>query len=257
MQRRSFLELGMSGLLVPRLLPTPTRRSAPSAFPRQDEVLVREMVTVSHGNVARVKELLAAKPALAKAAIDWGYGDWESAIDAASHVGNRAIAELLLAHGARPTLFSAAMLGQLAVVKAAIEATPGVQRTLGPHSISLLRHAQAGGEAAQAVRAYLEQLGDADPPLPNVALDAAGRARYEGRYRFGPGEDEQLVVTTRGESLFIARVGQPNRGLRHLGSGAFAPAGAEAVRIQFRAEGDSIVAVAVFDPDLVVEATRL
>ena len=32
------------------------------------------------------------------------------------------------------------MLGQLDVVKAAIAASPGVQRVKGPHSITLLRH---------------------------------------------------------------------------------------------------------------------
>ena len=57
--------------------------------------------------------------------------------------GNRPIAELLLENGAEPTLFSAAMLGQLDVVKAMIAAQPGVQRTRGPHSISLLAHARA------------------------------------------------------------------------------------------------------------------
>ncbi len=102
------------------------------------------MVAVSHGNVARVKELLAASPALAKAAWDWGYGDWESALGAASHVGNREIAALLLTNGAHPTIFSAAMLGQLDVVKAFIAASPGVQKTYGPHGISLLAHAKNG-----------------------------------------------------------------------------------------------------------------
>ena len=76
------------------------------------------MVGVSHGNVARVKELVGRQPALAKVSFDWGFGDWESCIDAASHVGNRDIAEFLIANGARPTIFTAAMLGQLDVVKA-------------------------------------------------------------------------------------------------------------------------------------------
>ena len=55
--------------------------------------------------------------------------------------GRREIAEFLLAHGARPTVFSAAMLGQLDVVKAFVSASPGVQRTLGPHGITLMAHA--------------------------------------------------------------------------------------------------------------------
>ena len=106
------------------------------------------MVGVSHGNVARVRELLTGRPALANASWDWGYGDWESALGAASHVGNQEIAKLLLAAGARPSIFSAAMLGQLDTVKAFILASPGVQKTRGPHGLTLLSHARAGGPAA-------------------------------------------------------------------------------------------------------------
>src|SRR5262245_6396028 len=90
----------------------------PESFPTHAPDLVREIVSVSHGNVKRVKELVEARPSLAKAAIDWGYGDWETALGAASHVGNREIAEFLISNGAPPTLFSATMLGQLDVVKA-------------------------------------------------------------------------------------------------------------------------------------------
>ena len=88
------------------------------SFPTQPADLVKETVTVAHGNVKRLRELVDAHPSLAKAAIDWGFGDWEDALGAASHVGNREIAEYLIAKGARPTLYSATMLGQLDVVKA-------------------------------------------------------------------------------------------------------------------------------------------
>src|SRR4029453_16914807 len=112
--------------------PAPVPAAAPvSSFPQQESDLVREIVTVAHGNLARVKELVTARPALARAQWDGGYGDWESPIDAASHVGNRPIAELLIATGARPTVFTAVMMGQLAVVKGFVEAAPGIQRTRG------------------------------------------------------------------------------------------------------------------------------
>jgi hypothetical protein len=42
----------------------------------------------------------------------------------------------------RSILFSAAMLGQLEVVKAFVAAQPGAQHIRGPHSISLLAHAR-------------------------------------------------------------------------------------------------------------------
>ena len=66
---------------------------------------------------------------MARASIDWGFGDWETCLDAAAHVGNKPIADFLLAHGARPTIFSAAMMGQLDAVKAFIAARPGIQKT--------------------------------------------------------------------------------------------------------------------------------
>src|SRR6185436_8348768 len=133
----------------------PAPPPVPEEFPTQPPALAREMVGVSHGNLARVTELLALHPTLANAAWDWGFGDWETALGAASHMGNVAIATALLGKGARPTIFSAAMLGQLAVVQAFIAATPGIQGTPGPHGITLLAHAKAGGDAAKAVVAYL------------------------------------------------------------------------------------------------------
>lgn len=95
-----------------------------ASWPTQPPELALEMVGASHGNIARVEELLAQHSTLANAAWDWGFGDWETALGAASHVGNREIALLLLSHGARPNLFSAAMLGQLGVVKAFVQASP-------------------------------------------------------------------------------------------------------------------------------------
>ncbi len=124
----------------------------PDSWPTQPPDLAREMVGASHGRVERVRELLAVHSSLARAAWDWGFGDWETALGAASHVGNREIAELLLAHGAQPTIFSAAMLGQVATVRAFIEAAPGIQKTAGPHGLTLLHHARAGGGGRQTGR---------------------------------------------------------------------------------------------------------
>lgn len=120
-------------------------------FPTQEAALAQEMVGVCHGRIERVRELLALRPTLARATWDWGFGDWETALGAASHVGHREIAELLLAHGARPDIFAAAMLGHLETVQAFVAAQPGCQRIPGPHGIPLLSHAKAGGERAAAV----------------------------------------------------------------------------------------------------------
>src|SRR5215471_1136479 len=211
----------------------PTSSAVGDAFPSQDPELVKEMVTVAHGNVARVKELVGRQQTLAKANYDWGFGDWESAIDAASHVGNREIAEFLLANGARPTMFSAAMLGQLEVVKALVAVKPGIQSIKGPHTITLLRHAMAGGNQARPVVDYLTALGGADDRLPTKPITSEENARLAGIYAFGSSATDRLEITVAREALQIGRPGHVARGLAHLGAFEFYLAGAENVRIRF------------------------
>jgi hypothetical protein len=124
--------------------------------------LVGEFVAKAHGNLARVQELLAQEPALVNAAWDWGGGDWETALGAASHMGHQGIAHLLLEHGARLDLFAATMLGRLEIVQAALTAYPEALDIPGPHGIPLIEHARAGGEAAKSVLEFLEALEDAE-----------------------------------------------------------------------------------------------
>jgi hypothetical protein len=123
-----------------------------------DPALVREMVANAHGNLDRVRELVAEQPKLVNCCWDWGGGDWETPLGAAAHTGQRAIAEFLLGHGARIDLFAAAMLGKLAVVQAIVAAFPGAHLVPGPHGIPLIRHAEVGGEAAESVLAFLHTL---------------------------------------------------------------------------------------------------
>lgn len=255
--RRTFLSLSsvLPFASAPFVQPAAAAAVLPG-FPSHGPELAREMVAVSHGNVARVRELLANRPALANASWDWGYGDWESALGAASHVGNQEIAKLLLAAGARPSIFSAAMLGQLDTVKAFIAAAPGVQRTRGPHGISLLSHARAGGPAAEAALKYLETLGDADPKYVNEPLAEVDRSAIIGTYAFGAGATERLTVTVGDRGPSVQREGATARNLFHLGGRVFHPVGAEAVRIKFAA-GERSASVTVEDGPLVVTATRV
>lgn len=236
--------------------PAPAAAGAPP-WPTQPPELAREMVGVSHGDAARVRELLERHPTLANAAWDWGFGDWETALGAASHVGHREIAELLLAHGARPTLFSAAMLGQLEAVRAMVATSPGVQRTRGPHGLTLLHHARSGGERAAAVASYLESLGDADPRLETVPLEPADEAAILGSYRFGPGENERIEIARGKLGLSFQRTGAAARPLHHRGELAFSPAGAERVRIRFALEAGRATSLRVEDPGVVLRADRV
>jgi len=117
--------------------------------------LVQEFVGKSHGDLERVKELLAQEPGLINASWDWGGGDWETGLGAAAHMGRVDIANYLLEHGARLDLFAAAMLGKLEIVRATLDAYPEAINLSGPHGIPLIAHAQAGGNNAIPVYEYL------------------------------------------------------------------------------------------------------
>ena len=121
LDRRDFLTTGVGATMVAGLLSSlespahaqvgaidAERTSVPGldAFPRQSPKLVQETVGASHARLERVRELVTAYPELAKSSWDWGFGDWEAPIDAASHTGQREIALFLMEHGARPTVFT-------------------------------------------------------------------------------------------------------------------------------------------------------
>ncbi len=124
--------------------------------PALEATLVHQFVSVAHSNLEKVMELLECEPALINAAWDWGGGDWETGLGAASHMGRKDIANFLLERGARLDLFAAAMLGKLDVVKITIQSFSDALHVDGPHGIPLLAHAQAGDEEASAVFEYLK-----------------------------------------------------------------------------------------------------
>jgi hypothetical protein len=267
--RRKFFVAAAGLCSVPALLALPSFAAAPATeaappaispgFPMQDAELVHEMVGVSHGNVARVRELLAVSPALAGAAWDWGFGDWETALGAASHMGQREIADLLMENGARPDLFTFAMLGQLDVVKAYVAARPGIQKTRGPHGLTLLHHARKGGDASAAVVAYLESLGDADAGYTNAPLTDAEKTACLGDYAFGPAPTDRLTVSqAKDGSLAIKRTPDgANRGLFHLGQLVFHPPGNTSALITFKLAGERVTGLTVTEGGRVIAASRV
>lgn len=128
--------------------------------------LVNEFVAKAHGDLPRVQALLSQEPMLINAAWDWGGGDWETSLGAASHMGRRDIALYLLEQGARMDIFAAAMLGHLEIVRPILTAFPQMLHQPGPHGISLLVHAQKGGQEAEAVVTFLQALATAPIPFP-------------------------------------------------------------------------------------------
>ena len=130
----------------------------PEHHPQFDRARVKRFVIAGHANLPAVKAMLAEEPNLINGAIDWGNGDFETALGGASHMGRRDIAEYLLEHNARMDIFAATMLGQIDIVKAAVIAFPNIVNVPGPHGIPLIVHAEKGGAAAQAVLEFLQPL---------------------------------------------------------------------------------------------------
>ena len=130
----------------------------PEHDPQIDRARVKKFVIAGHFNLAAVKKMLGDDPTLINGAIDWGNGDFETALGGASHMGRRDIAEFLLEHNARMDIFAATMLGKIDVVKAAVAAYPNIVHVPGPHKIPLLAHAEKGGPEAVAVLEFLRPL---------------------------------------------------------------------------------------------------
>ncbi len=123
-----------------------------------DQELVRAYVMAAHKDFEEVKALVNLEPGLVNAVMNWGGDDWESGLGAAAHTGNRDIAEWLLERGARMDIYTAAMLGELEVVKSILAVQPNAINAPGPHGIPLIHHARMGKEQAKDVYDYLQSI---------------------------------------------------------------------------------------------------
>jgi len=141
--RRAFLG-GVATVGAGLLLPQPLRSQSPDKPPRLDLDQVQNIVGVSHSDLDAVTELVEFEPRLVNACHDWGGGDFETALGAASHMGRQDIARYLLDHGARINIFCATMLGELEIVRAFLTFDSGLVEVKGPHGLSLMHHARKG-----------------------------------------------------------------------------------------------------------------
>lgn len=121
-------------------------------------LMLQDFVIFAHSELDMTKKLLEREPGLLNGAVDWGAGDFETALGGASHMGRRDIVTFLLERGARIDIFSAAMLGQLEAVKAFLTLQPALIDAKGPHGFSLHFHAQVGGDDAKPVLDYLQSV---------------------------------------------------------------------------------------------------
>jgi ankyrin repeat protein len=120
---------------------------------------VKEFVAAGHNNLDKVKTLLLEFPTLLYATWDLGGGDFETALEGAGHVGNKDIANHLIKLGARTNMFVLTMLGKTQIVKPYLEAFPEYLSARGPHGLTLLHHAQRGGDDAKELLEYLQSKG--------------------------------------------------------------------------------------------------
>ena len=160
MNRRYFiatatLGLPLFGATVLRGQDTP-KPAKPSKLP--DE-LVKAFVSAGHNNLPEVQRMLKEQPGLLYASWDLGGGDFETALEGAGHVGDREIAEYLIGQGARANIFVLTMLGHTMMVKTLLTAYPNLLRSKGPHGLTLLHHAQRGGEPAAELLEHITKLG--------------------------------------------------------------------------------------------------
>lgn len=237
-------------------------------YPSMNDNMVSSIVGASHRDLAKVKELVNSRPELAGASWDWGFGDWETALGAASHVGRRDIAEFLISHGARPDIFTFTMMGMLKSVQEIIETVPGIQTHRGPHGITLLQHAKnrladkdiSATDAANVnkVISYLESLGNADIKQKSLEVTEEEKKKYTGEYRFGNGDGEIFVVDLNQRGfLKVGRKGSFGNILNKVDDNTFSPSGAPSVKVVFKITDDKAVSLSVHEPEPLVTAVRI
>ena len=158
--RADFIQKSLAGTVGLILPSSPMGMSPQQEKPAPIKLeIVKEYVGVAHSKFPRLKEMLENDNQLLHVSYDWGGGDYESAIEAAGHMGNKEIASYLLGKGARYNIYLACMLGHADIVKQVLTTSPQLLNSKGPHGFTMLHHAQKGGEESKGVVEYLVSLG--------------------------------------------------------------------------------------------------
>ncbi len=164
MNRRDLIKNTAASLALAGVVPTFSfARSFQEPAPF-DVKLVKDFVVAGHKNLQLVKEMLEEHPNLVYSRYDWGNGDFEEAIEGAGHLGNRDIANHLIAAGARVNLFVLTMLGKTSLVRPTLETYPELVFAKGAHGFTLLHHAKIG--EAHDLYDYLVEKGLKETHVP-------------------------------------------------------------------------------------------
>ena len=276
--RRNFIGLSSIGLIG--IIPSEKKRIFSIGKQENEESIIHPkypstlsddisaVVGASHANFEKVREIVDARPELSKATWDWGFGDVESALGAASHMGRKDIAEYLMGHGARANIFTLAMLGKVDAVKSIIDAMLGIASNLGPHGFTLMHHAKirlrrknvegTEKDTQEALVEYLEEIEGANTGAQSIEVTEAEKEIYLGKYTFGSGEDEFFEVKLNMRKfLALSRGSYFGRTLNKVGDHTFAPGGGPSVRIVFDVEDNKATAVTIHDPEVIITAKRV
>lgn len=160
MKRSHFIKTaGIGALLIPTTTLFAFNVQKHQQDLQLDKALVHKFVGASHGRIDVVKELLEEHPTLLNAAHDWKFGDFETGLGAASHVGYKELVTYFLEKGAQANIFTATLFGKMNILKPMLDFSPALLHAKGPHGFTLLHHAEKGGDDALEVKAYLKSLG--------------------------------------------------------------------------------------------------
>ena len=237
-------------------------------YPSIDDEIVSDVVGSSHFNFEHVQELVNHRPELARANWDWSFGDWESALGAASHVGRRDIADFLISKGARPNIFTFAMYGNYEVVKSMIESMPILKSTDGPHGISLLQHAKAGlrskgindSQKTKNLKLidYLEAINEGAKQPKYIDMLEAKKEKYLGDYKYGNGEKDGFSVKLNMRKMIcLGKLGAFGGALYQKAPNVFSYNGVTSVEIKFDVIDEKVLSLTVHEPDLVLKAMKV
>ncbi len=171
--------------------------------------LVQEFVLAAHNDFAKLQAMYAAEPQLLNVASPT---TGETALAAASHVGRRDIAIFLLEQGAPMQISTAAMLGDVELVRSYLATDPDLAQSSGAHNIPLLFHAELSNNVE-----LLEVLYEAGSRSLGSALHlAVGRGQVELiRWLLAHGADPD-AADMRGRTVRELAAGHEEPGVRSL-----------------------------------------
>ena len=167
MKRNQFIKsAGIGAMLIPALPLFSFTNPQEQEEPQLDKALVKKFVGASHGKFDIVKELLEEHPTLLNSANDWKLGDFETGLGAASHVGYKEMVTYFLEKGAQANIFTAVLFGRMDIVKLMLDFSPSTLNAKGPHGLTLLHHAEKGGDDALEVKEHLISIGLKETQIP-------------------------------------------------------------------------------------------